>query len=130
MAEYLNGYLDENLTQQISEGDNSNPIDIAIDTTTDNVVEVPIWLKNEATAGVLKSITVTTDNVPDGTPLTFSFALDNNGTPDTYSETLSVPDMNPSDVVKIWWKVEAPANTLVNYSSIKIKAHYLVELAT
>jgi len=106
-------FADEALTQRFSEnGDenpNANPINVVLNGSTGDVIELPIWVKNISTDYKLLNGQIDMQNTG---AVTVEIAADDNGVAGTYTSLpYSIGDLDSLEVVKIWLKFTVPENT-------------------
>lgn len=124
----LHFYFDEACTDQLSEGDRTNP-DIVIGNGTEGFTdERPLWIKNDDPTREYRAV--------DGNPalrvfalnederVSIQYALDENGEPGTYSDVLDLPDGAYTEPIKVWRKVTVqPGTSEANFVDIKHQIH-------
>lgn len=111
----LHFYFDEACTNQVSEGDGSNP-DVAIGNGTEGFTdERPLWIKNDDPTKEYKAadgypaLRITTLN--DDEAVDVQYAEDDGGKAGAYSDTLDLPDGAYTTPYKIWRRVTVQPGT-------------------
>jgi hypothetical protein len=106
-------FADEALSQRFSEsGDenpSANPINVVLNGSVGDVIEMPIWIKNTSTDYKLLNGQIDMQNTG---AVTVEVAPDNNGTAGTYASLpYSIGDLDALGVIKLWLKFTVPENT-------------------
>jgi hypothetical protein len=91
-----------------SMGDMSNPITTLLNGTDGDTVEIPLLVVSDNEDREYGQVQITIQNPH--SRITYQFALDANGVPDTYQDELTI-DKITKDGTKIWLRKQVQANT-------------------
>ena len=98
-------YLDAACTQEITD---SNPDHVRkpVVAGADWVDERSLWIRSDDSALTYENIVIAAQNVPAN--VTVQYAEDNNGSPGTYADSITLPNGNFDPAVRFWRKVVVP----------------------
>jgi len=91
-----------------SMGDMSNPITTLLNGTDGDTVEIPLLVVSDNNEREYGQVQIAIQNPH--TRITYQFALDVDGIPDTYQDELTI-DKVTTDGVKIWFRKQVQPNT-------------------
>lgn len=100
----LHMYLDAACTNAISENTGTNPDTATGDAQLGFTDEKPLYIKNDDATKKYVQVTLTANG--DDANVDIKYAPDVSGSPGTYADTISIPDItDATTIVKIWRKI-------------------------
>lgn len=101
----LRFYFDAAGTNEITDA-NPDTIHKAVVAGANMVDERSLWIRSDDPALTYENVVITAQNKPAN--VTVQYAKDNNGTPGTYANSITLPNGTFEPSVRFWRKVTAP----------------------
>ena len=115
-------YLDAEAAQEITE-ENPDQVRKPVIAGSDWVDERSLWIKSDNPTLTYENVVITAQNVPEG--VTVQYAKDNNGSPGTYADSITLPNGKFDPAVRFWRKVVVPeVNEAQKIANIKHTRQY------
>lgn len=115
-------YLDAEAAQEITE-ENPDQVRKPVIAGSDWVDERSLWIRSDNPTLTYENVVITAQNVPEG--VTVQYALDNSGSPGTYTDSIALPNGTFDSAVRFWRKIVVPnVNEAQKIANIKHTRKY------